>query len=111
MTEVARKGRVAAKSDESRARMSASQKRQQTARRGWLPSSLPAWLTQSSYREMILPRLSGLTVPALAQTLSVSEPYAAKVRKGQHVPHPMHWLALAEMVGVSAGAENGIISV
>ena len=101
MTELALKGRAAAKSAESRARMSASQKRQKAARRGWLPSSLPAWLTQSSYCEMILPRLSGVTVPTLAQTLNVSEPYAAKVRKGQHVPHPMHWQAMAELVGVS----------
>jgi CRISPR-associated protein Cas1 len=101
MAEIAGRGRIAAKSGESRARMSLSQKRQQTARRGWLPSSLPAWLTQSSYREMILPRLSGVTIPALAHALKVSEPYAAKVRKGQHVPHPMHWQALAKLVGVS----------
>jgi hypothetical protein len=81
--------------------MSASQKQQYAARRGWLPSSLPAWLTQSSYREFILPRLAEITVPAISQTLSVSEQYAAKVRKGQHVPHPMHWQALAELAGVS----------
>ena len=101
MIEIARKGRVASKSPESRAKMSASQQRQRAARRGWLPSSLPAWLTQSSYREMILPRLAGITVPTLAHTLNVSEPYAAKVRKGQHTPHPMHWQALAELVGVT----------
>lgn len=101
MIELARKGRVAAKAPESRARMSASQARQNKARRGWLPSSLPEWLTQSSYREMILPRLSGITVPVLAQTLDVSEPYAAKVRKGQYVPHPLHWQSLAALVGVT----------
>jgi len=100
MIELARKGRMAAKSVESRARMSASQVRQNKARRGWLPSSLPSWLTQSSYQEMILPRLSGITVPVLARTLDVSEPYAAKVRKGQYVPHPMHWEALARLVGI-----------
>ena len=102
MIELARRGRIAAKSTESRARMSASQKRQNAARRGWLPSNLPAWLTQSSYREIILPRLAEVTVRRLAQTLNVSEPYAAKVRKGQHVPHPMHWKALAKLVGVSS---------
>ncbi len=101
MIELARRGRVAAKSAESRARMSASQKRQYAARRGWLPSSLPAWLTQKSYREMISPRLAEVTVPAIAKILKVSEPYAAKVRNAQHVPHPMHWLALARLVGVS----------
>jgi hypothetical protein len=51
---------------------------------------------------VILPRLAAITVPPLAQKLNVSEPYAAKVRKGQHVPHPMHWQALAKLAGVSA---------
>jgi len=100
MIEIAQQGRLAAKSAESRARMSVSQRRQRAARRGWLPSSLPAWLTQSYYRERILPQLASITVPVLAQTLNVSEPYAAKVRKGQHVPHPMHWLGLADLAGV-----------
>lgn len=102
MIELAKRGRMAAKSAESRARMSASQKRQRALRRGWLPSSLPAWLTQSTYREMILPRLAEITVPTLARTMNVTEPYAAKVRKGQHVAHPMHWLALAQLLGVTA---------
>jgi hypothetical protein len=93
MIAMAQKGRIAAKSAESRARMSASQKRQRDARRGWLTSSLPAWLTQSAYRGMILPRLGKITVPVIARTLEVSEPYAAKVRKGLYVPHPMHWQA------------------
>jgi len=103
MVEIARRGRVAAKSVVSRTRMSTSQKRQHEARRGFLPSSLPAWLTQDSYRETILPRLAGITVPTLARALVVSEPYAAKVRKGQFIPHPMHWQALARLVHVPAG--------
>lgn len=101
MIALARRGRVAfANSQKSRARLSASQKRQNAARRGWLPSSLPPWLTQSSYRDMILPKLAGFSVPTLARTMNVTEPYAAEVRKGRHVPHPMHWLALAKLVGI-----------
>ena len=102
MIELAQRGRAAfLNSEKSRARLSASQKRQNTARRGWLASSLPAWLTQSAYREMILPRLAQVTVPTLARTMNVTEPYAAGVRKGRHVPHPMHWEPLARLVGVS----------
>jgi hypothetical protein len=70
------------------------------AKRGWLPSSLPEWLTQSAYREMILPRLAEITVSTLARTMNVTEPYAAEVRKGKHVPHPMHWERLAQLLGV-----------
>jgi CRISPR-associated endonuclease Cas1 len=102
MVIIAQRGRAAfLNSEKSRARLSASQKRQNAARRGWLPSSLPPWLTQSVYREKILPRLAEITVPALAKTMSVTEPYAAEVRKGRHIPHPMHFLALAKLVGVS----------
>lgn len=102
MVEIAQRGRAAfLNSEKSRARLAASQKRQFAARRGWLPSSLPAWLTQSTYRELILPRLAEITVPALAKTMNVTEPYAAEVRKGRHVPHPMHWQALAKLAGVS----------
>ena len=47
MVEIAQRGRAAfLNSEKSRARLSASQKRQIAARRGWLASSLPAWLTQ-----------------------------------------------------------------
>jgi len=102
MVEIAQRGRAAfLNSEKSRARLAASQKKQCAARRGWLPSSLPVWLTQSTYREMILPRLAQITVPALARTMNVTEPYAAEVRKGRHIPHPMHFQALAKLVGVS----------
>jgi CRISPR-associated endonuclease Cas1 len=100
MLEIAHRGRIASRSPESRAKLSASQKRQRAVRRAWNPSTLPAWLTRESYREKILPRLTGITVPVLMRTLNISEPYATKVRNGQFVPHPMHWLPLAQLVGV-----------
>ena len=101
MIQIARRGRVVSKNPESLARLAAAQKRQHAARSGWLSSSLPSWLTQETYREMIWPRLARVTVPTIAETLDVSESYATKVRKGLHVPHPMHWQALAALVGVS----------
>jgi CRISPR-associated endonuclease Cas1 len=105
MIATAQRGRAAfINSEKSRARLSASQKRQNAARRGWLPSSLPAWLTQSVYREKILPRLAEITVPTLAKTMNVTETYAAEVRKGRHVPHPMHWQTLSKLVGISGQA-------
>jgi hypothetical protein len=82
MIELAQRGRAAfVNNEKSRARLSASPKRQNAARRGWLASSLPAWLTQSAYREMILPWLAQITVPTLARTMNVKEPYTAEVRK------------------------------
>ena len=101
MIEIAHRGRLGSKSAESLARLSAAQKQQRAARRDWVPSSLPSWLTRETYREGIWPRLSKVTVPNLARTMRVSESYATKVRKGLHVPHPRHWQALAELAGVS----------
>ena len=61
MLEIAKRGRLASRSVEARAKQSAIQKQHRAAIKGWLPSSLPAWLTQSSYREVILPGLAGVT--------------------------------------------------
>jgi CRISPR-associated endonuclease Cas1 len=104
--ELARRGRIVSKNAESRARLSASQKRQHAARRGWVSSQLPAWLNQESYRVKVLPLLATITVPTISRKLNVSEPYATKVRRGQFIPHPMHWPGLAELVGVSKSSIN-----
>lgn len=106
MIEIAHRGRIASKSAEARARISAGQRRQRAARKNWHASDLPAWLTRESYREMIWPRLTKITVPNLARTMQVSESYATKVRKGLHVPHPMHWPKLAKLAGISAPGDR-----
>jgi len=36
--------------------------------------------------------------------LGISEPYAAFVQSGKRIPHPRHWQALTQLVGVSANA-------
>ena len=38
----------------------------------------------------------------IAEAMRVSEPYAAFVRCDRRPPHPRHWRALAELVGVKA---------
>ena len=57
---------------------------------------------------MILLRLGGITVSQSAEMRGVSEPYATKVRKGQHIPHPMHLLAVALIAGLSLNAGRTI---
>lgn len=44
--------------------------------------------------------LIGIMVPKIMSALSVSEPYALRIRGGGCVPHPRHWLTLARLVGV-----------
>jgi hypothetical protein len=50
-----------------------------------------------------LAKLAEITVLILAQTMNVMEPYAAELRKGRHVPHPMHFAILTKALtnGVS----------
>jgi CRISPR-associated endonuclease Cas1 len=100
LTQVARAGRVAAQGAVAQARRADSQRRHEAAKRGWLASSLPAWLNNDAYQRKIQPRLARLTCPAIATTLGVSEPYAADIRAGRRHPHPRHWQALARLVGL-----------
>jgi hypothetical protein len=66
----------------------------------WSPSSLPTWLNEEFYVQKIQPQLSMVKVRELAETLGVSQPYAAFIRSGRRRPHPRHWQALAELVGI-----------
>jgi hypothetical protein len=101
MIEIAHRGRIASKSAKARARISSGQKRQNAVRKNWDSSNLPAWITRETYVEKIWPQLAKITIPTIAKAMQVSESYATKVRKGLRVPHPRHWQALAELVGVS----------
>ena len=100
LLEVARRGRIASKSPESRARLAATQRLQQTARWNWKPSSQPSWLTAEAYIQQIQPRLVSATLAEIASAIEVSIPYASDIRKGRRHPHPRHWQALAYLVGI-----------
>jgi hypothetical protein len=67
-----------------------------------MASSQPAWLNKETYDRKIQPLLRGLSNSALALALGVSIAYAADIRAGRRRPHPRHWQALAQLVGVSS---------
>jgi hypothetical protein len=79
------------------ARRSATQTKQALALRKWNPSDLPPWLDEDCYRREILPRLSKFTVKKIRLAIDVSHPYATLIRRGLSIPHPRHWLPLAEL--------------
>jgi CRISPR-associated endonuclease Cas1 len=101
MVEVAQRGRIAAKSLESRARVAATQRRQQTARWSWQPSQQPSWLTDETYTNQIQPRLVAASLSEIASTIGVSIPYASDIRKGRRRPHPRHWKKLAVLIDMT----------
>jgi hypothetical protein len=104
MLKIAKKGRVASKTQESVARLATTQRRQATARWNWNPSSQPDWLTEEFYKNRIQPQLINATLSQIASAIGVSIPYASVIRKARRTPNPRHWCALAELVGVLAEA-------
>jgi len=98
----AKLGRIATHTPKAEARRAATMRRQEAAKRAWKPSDLPEWLTEKVYREQIQPKLATFTVSAITSALGISKPYATDIRAGKRVPHPRHWLALAQLVGMPA---------
>jgi hypothetical protein len=103
LLEAAPRGRIAAQTDEAQARRSKTQLRHRAATLAWKSSDLPAWLNEKCYLTEIQPRLKTITLSVLASKLGISIPYAVDIRSARRVPHPRHWLTLAELVTVSSG--------
>jgi CRISPR-associated endonuclease Cas1 len=103
MLEIARLGRIATHSPKAEALRAATRRRHAAALKSWQPSEHPRWLTEDVYLKQIQPALRDFTVSAIASALGVSLPYATDIRAGRRRPHPRHWLALAELVGISPG--------
>lgn len=91
-------GRRATHSAEAQARRSETQRRQNAARNSWNPASNPAWLSEQFYKDHIQGALRRVQVPIIQKALSVSEPYALRIRGGRCIPHPRHWLILSRLV-------------
>src|SRR5487761_654888 len=96
----AKLGRIATHTPKAEARRAATMQRQEAAKQAWKPSDLPEWLNEKVYREQIQPKLATLTVLAIASALGLSKPYATDIRAGRRVPHPRHWMPLAQLLRV-----------
>jgi CRISPR-associated endonuclease Cas1 len=100
LASAARLGRVAARHAESRAKHSVSRRRHAQACSEWNSSSQPEWLTAKLYSEKIQPLLAQASASDIAKQIGVSRWYAGRIREGYR-PHPRHWQALGDLVGVS----------
>jgi CRISPR-associated endonuclease Cas1 len=101
VAKAAKLGRMNTHSPEAQARRSETKKRQDEALKSWNPSDKPDWLTKEFYQDKIQAKLLGVQVPVIQKRLSVSEPYALRVRGGRCIPHPRHWLRLAILTGLA----------
>jgi CRISPR associated protein Cas1 len=100
LIETAKLGRIATHSTIAEARRAATQMKQVEALRKWNPSELPSWLDEEFYRREILPRLSSFTARKIREAMDVSHPYATLIKRGSKIPHPRHWLRLANLIEI-----------
>ncbi len=77
-----------------------TQRRQNAARKAWSPEDQPLGINEKFYREQVQPRLRTIQVPIIQSNISVSEPYALRIRGGKCLPHPRHWAILARLSGL-----------
>jgi hypothetical protein len=94
------KGRKLPHTPKSLARRAETQRKQRALNRAFDPATLPEWLTREFYVKQVIPALSNVPKRRIRRMLAVSEPHAARIAKGI-VPHPRHWQALAQLVGLS----------
>lgn len=102
IAQLAPPGYAKPKSKKTKAHISKVLSNHAVANTWWDPSSMPSWLTEECYLQKIQPLLRAKKVREIAEAMQVSKPYAGFVRSGKRRPHPRHWLALAELVGVGA---------
>ncbi len=102
LVEAARAGRVAGHTPEAIAKEAATHRKHARALAAWNPAKQPTWLTEQVFSEKIQPAIAKASATAIAKRIGVSRWYAGRIREGYR-PHPRHWLALAELVGVSEG--------
>jgi CRISPR-associated endonuclease Cas1 len=98
-SEAARIGRIAAHSAEALAKEGETQRRHANARSAWAASRQPLRLTSEFYSAKIQPLLADIATSSIASQIGVSRWYAGRVRRGYR-PHPRHWQALADLVGI-----------
>ena len=90
-------GRIATHSAIAEARRAATHAKQVESLRKWNASDLPEWLDEETYKREFVPSLGKFTTKAIRLMLDVSHPYATLIKRGLRIPHPRHWMSLAEL--------------
>jgi hypothetical protein len=109
MIDAARIGRQTANGPEAQEKRAHTQRKNALAQHAWKSSDQPAWLTEKFYSQKVQPLLAAISASAIARRIAVSRWYAGRIREGYR-PHPRHWRALSELMGVApkhAAAHNG----
>jgi CRISPR-associated endonuclease Cas1 len=100
MLDAAKIGRQTANSAEAQLKRANTQRKNALAQHAWKSSDQPSWLTEKFYSDKVQPLLAAMSASAIARQISVSRWYSGRIREGYR-PHPRHWKALAELIGVT----------
>jgi CRISPR-associated endonuclease Cas1 len=100
MVDAARIGRLTANGPEAQKKRARKARANALAQHSWKNSDQPRWLTTELFTKKIQPLLANVPMSVIRSSIGVSRWYASKIRQGYR-PHPRHWEALAEVVGVS----------
>ena len=84
---------------EAQAARSTSNTAQRIAEIAYEAAQSPAF-DRDWFGTTVQPLLADFTLPAIAKVTGVSTAAAAKWRASRRVPHPRHWVALVDLVGV-----------
>jgi CRISPR-associated endonuclease Cas1 len=99
LVEVARAGRVAGHTPQAIAKEAATHRKHAQERAAWSPAKQPPGLTKEVFSGTIQPALAKASATAIAKQIGISRWYAGKIRRG-YCPHPRHWQALSQLVGI-----------
>ena len=61
-------------------------------------------LNKENYWREIQPKLASVAVLAIRKALGISKVYATNIRTGRRLPHPRHWVTLAELAGAASNS-------
>ncbi len=92
--------RVTAQSEKAQKARTETQKVHAAEIQVWIDSGSQTKVDETTYLTKIQPKLASVTISAISSALRISEPYARDIRAGRRRPHPRHWQALAELVGI-----------
>jgi hypothetical protein len=90
---------------EVRARRGASVGRRDAEALAW-DAAHPDIVVDAADFDPIREALGAVTVGAISRAVGLSSSYASSVRRGEYVPHPRHWRALAELAGVACPVDD-----
>lgn len=83
-----------ATTDEAQRRRSVTMKNRRAVRLAWEREHDGEVFDPEVFRSEILPQLRNVRTIDLSRLTGLSVPYCALIKKGNRVPHPMHWIRL-----------------